>query len=206
MKNVRLLRAALLGAVALVAVSCADPTTPVPQLRGDLFGDLKQLTGLLQCTPLPYDSVTEIIGPEGGTIQVGPHTFTVPAGALDTAVAITAVTPSDTINQIQFQPEGLVFNGFTTLRVHIANDNFGAVFCEEKSGSAPDTGAATSNNRDFVCKIKGTMHVKPRLLRSLIIAGLRNATSKKRSIGLTNLRFATQGFRFHSLSFFAAVP
>ncbi len=123
MKNVRLLRAALLGAVALVAVSCADPTTPVPQLRGDLFGDLKQLTGLLQCTPLPYDSVTEIIGPEGGTIQVGPHTFTVPAGALDTAVAITAVTPSDTVNQIQFQPEGLVFNGFTTLRMSYANCN-----------------------------------------------------------------------------------
>jgi len=123
MKSVRLLRAALLGAVALVVVSCADPTTPVPQPSGDLFGDLKQLTGLLQCTPLPYDSVTEIIGPEGGTIQVGPHTFTIPAGALDTAVAITAVTPSDTVNQIQFQPEGLVFNGFTTVVMSYANCN-----------------------------------------------------------------------------------
>ena len=109
--------------MALVAVSCADPTTPVPQLSGDLFGELKQVTGLLQCTPLPYDSVTEIIGPEGGTIQVGPHTFTVPAGALDTAVAITAVTPSDTVNQIQFQPEGLVFNGYATVRMSYANCN-----------------------------------------------------------------------------------
>jgi len=123
MKSVRLLRAALLGAVALVAVSCVDPTTPAPRLSGDLFSDLKQATGLLQCTPLPYDSVTAIIGPEGGTIQVGPHTFTVPAGALDTAVAITAVTPSDTVNQIQFQPEGLVFNGFTTVRMSYANCN-----------------------------------------------------------------------------------
>ena len=122
MKSVRL-SAALLGAVALVAISCADPTTPAPQPSGDLFGDLKQVTGLLQCTPLPYDSVTQTIGPEGGTIQVGPHTFEVPAGALDSAVAITAVTPSDTINQIQFQPEGLVFNGYATVWMSYANCN-----------------------------------------------------------------------------------
>jgi hypothetical protein len=124
MRNVRFLRAALLGCVALVAVSCSEPTNPVPQaglFDGDLFGDLTQRTGLLQCAPLPYDSVTQTIGPEGGIIQVGPHTFTVPAGALDTDVTITAVTPSDTINRIQFQPEGLVFNGFTTLRMSYAN-------------------------------------------------------------------------------------
>jgi len=124
MKRIRLLRAALLSVGALLVLSCSEPTNPAPQtglLDGDLFGDLTQLTGLLQCTPLPYDSVTQAIGPEGGTISVGPHTFTVPAGALDTAVTITAVTPSDTVNRIQFQPEGLVFNGYTTLRMSYAN-------------------------------------------------------------------------------------
>ncbi len=124
MKRIRLLRAALLGVGALLVVSCSEPTSPTPQaglLDGDLFGDLRQLTGLMQCTPLPYDSVTQTIGPEGGVIQVGPHTFTVPVGALDTAVTITAVTPSDTVNRIQFQPEGLVFNGYTTLRMSYAN-------------------------------------------------------------------------------------
>jgi len=126
MKRIRLLRAALLSVGALLVLSCSEPTNPAPQtglLDGDLFGDLTQLTGLLQCTPLPYDSVTQAIGPEGGTISVGPHTFTVPAGALDTAVTITAVTPSDTVNRIQFQPEGLVFNGYTTLRMSYANCN-----------------------------------------------------------------------------------
>jgi len=128
MKRIRLLRAALLGVGALLVVSCSEPTNPAPPaqpglLDGGLFGDLRQLTGLLQCTPLPYDSVTQTIGPEGGTISVGPHTFTVPAGALDTAVTITAVTPSDTVNRIQFQPEGLVFNGYTTLRMSYANCN-----------------------------------------------------------------------------------
>jgi hypothetical protein len=123
MKRVRL---ALLGWAALVLVSCAEPTNPAAQpslLNGDLFGELKQSIGLLQCSPLPYDSVTQTIGPEGGTIQVGPHTFTVPAGALDTDVTITAVTPSDTFNRVQFQPEGLVFNGYVTLRMSYANCN-----------------------------------------------------------------------------------
>jgi len=124
LKTIGLGRAALLACIALVVVSCAEPTSPPPQaglFDGDLFGDLTKRIGLLQCTPLPYDSVTQTIGPEGGTILVGPHSFTVPAGALDTAVTITAVTPSDTINRIQFQPEGLVFNGYTTLRMSYAN-------------------------------------------------------------------------------------
>lgn len=124
MRSIRFLRAALAGFAAVVVVSCAEPTNPVPQaglLDGDLFGDLRKLTGLLQCTPLPYDSVTQTVGPEGGVIRVGPHTFTVPAGALDTDVTITAITPSDTVNRIQFQPEGLVFNGYTTLRMSYAN-------------------------------------------------------------------------------------
>jgi len=124
MKTIGLGRAALLAGIALAVVSCAEPTSPAPQaglFDGDLFGDLTRRTGLLQCTPLPYDSVTQTLGPEGGVMHVGPHTFTVPAGALDTAVTITAVTPSDTINRIQFQPEGLVFNGYTTLRMSYAN-------------------------------------------------------------------------------------
>ena len=125
-QSIRFVRAALIACVAFVAVSCAEPTNSAPQaglLDGDLFGEVKQLTGLLQCTPLPYDSVSQTIGPEGGTIQVGPHSFTVPAGALDTAVTITAVTPSDTFNRIQFQPEGLVFNSYSTLRMSYANCN-----------------------------------------------------------------------------------
>ena len=126
MKKVRLLSVAFVAWVAMVAVSCADPTNPAPRnpgVTGDLFGQVLQLTGLLQCTPLPYDSVTQTIGPEGGTISVGPHTFTVPAGALDTDVTITAVTPPDTINRVQFQPEGLVFNGYVNLRMSYANCN-----------------------------------------------------------------------------------
>jgi hypothetical protein len=99
--------------LALAALSCGDPSAPAP--RGDLVGDLPPPpppalpTGLLTCTPLAYDSVTQTIGPEGGTITVGGYLLWVPPGALDSAVSITAVTPSDTVNRVRFQPEGLTF-------------------------------------------------------------------------------------------------
>ena len=67
------------------------------------------------------DSATQIIGPAGGTIIVGPHSFTVPAGALDSAVAITAVAPSDALNRVVFQPSGLVFRVPATLTMSYAN-------------------------------------------------------------------------------------
>jgi hypothetical protein len=108
--------------LALAALSCADPSAPAPQ--GDLFGELPlppPPVGLLTCTPLAADSVTQTIGPEGGTIVVGANTFSVPAGALDSAVAITAVAPSDSVNRVQFQPEGLTFQQPASLTMSYAN-------------------------------------------------------------------------------------
>lgn len=87
------------------------------------LGSVLQQAGLLTCSPVPYDSVTQTIGPEGGTIVVGLHSLSVPEGALDTAVTITAVAPSDTVNRVQFQPEGLVFQQPASLRMSYANCN-----------------------------------------------------------------------------------
>lgn len=120
MKGTRLFLGALLGAAAAIGLSCAEPSSPPAPPIG-LLGGLDVPTGLLQCTPLPYDSVTQTIGPEGGTIQVGPHSLEIPAGALDTAVTITAVAPSDTVNRIQFQPEGLTFGQYASLTMSYAN-------------------------------------------------------------------------------------
>jgi hypothetical protein len=97
--------------LSIGVASCGEraPTAvqaPSQNLERDL---LQPVWGLLSCTPLPADSVTQVIGPAGGTINVGPHTFTVPAGALDSAVAITAVAPSDVVNRVVFQPSGLWF-------------------------------------------------------------------------------------------------
>jgi hypothetical protein len=113
----------LATAVALSLLACQersltalDGESPNPLLGGVFSG-----TGLLTCSPLPYDSVTQTIGPEGGTIQVGPHSLSVPAGALDSAVAITAVAPPDTVNRVVFEPSGLVFQQSATLRMSYAN-------------------------------------------------------------------------------------
>jgi hypothetical protein len=115
--------------LALAVLSCRDAAAPPPGLRADLFSDPlpvldplpPTLDGLLSCTPLAYDSVTQTIGPEGGTIQVGVHTLWVPPGALDTAVSITAVAPSDTVNRVRFQPEGLTFQQPAALVTGYAN-------------------------------------------------------------------------------------
>src|SRR6185295_19908172 len=42
-------------------------------------------------------------------LTVGPHTLTVPAGALGAPVLITADAPVGTVNSVRFGPEGLQF-------------------------------------------------------------------------------------------------
>ena len=129
MRWVRFLRATLLGCGVLLLLSCAD-RSPLGVDSGGarpeagVLGFMLPLNvDLLTCTPLPYDSVTETIGPEGGTLAVGEHVLTVPPGALDSAVSITAVAPSDTVNHVHFQPEGLTFQQPASLTLSYANCN-----------------------------------------------------------------------------------
>ena len=77
--------------------------------------------GLLGCKPLAYDSVTRKIGPAGGVLKVSNHNLVVPAGALSTVVRITAVAPSDTVNRIEFRPEGLTFDQPAVLTMSYKN-------------------------------------------------------------------------------------
>jgi hypothetical protein len=113
-------------AASLLVASCADP--PLAPLEAEpggptagLLGSLAQPIGLLQCSPLPYDSVTQAIGPEGGVVRVGRHKLSVPPGAVADVVTITAVAPSGTVNRVAFQPEGLVFERFAHLTMSYAN-------------------------------------------------------------------------------------
>jgi hypothetical protein len=47
-------------------------------------------------------------------------------------------------------------NSFPTFRVHITNDNLGALPREEKGRDAADTSAAIGNDRYLVCEVEGT--------------------------------------------------
>src|SRR5437870_4257172 len=82
MKVARLTRAALVITAAAL-LSCGEPPlSPVPPPQASLIGSLLQATGLLHCTPLPTATATQTVGPAGGVIKVGPHTLSIPAGAL----------------------------------------------------------------------------------------------------------------------------
>lgn len=124
-KTTRLVTCALLVALAVASGSCADRTLTGPPAvaapRADLLGWLLGSVGLLKCSPLPYDSVAQTIGPAGGTIRVGPHSLVIPPGALGTEVRISAVIPSETVNAVRFSPQGLTFARSASLSMSYAN-------------------------------------------------------------------------------------
>jgi hypothetical protein len=115
------------GLIAFAAASCGDnlPTAtapaaePTPLLVGDLLGGV----GLLRCTPMPAASASKVIGPAGGSIQVGPHVLVIPPGALSQSVTIRAEAPSDYVNSVRLYPEGLRFNSAASLTMSYANCN-----------------------------------------------------------------------------------
>lgn len=131
MKTTYLKRFALLLGCTVVLASCSDssPTTPVTpaaapeaNLLGGLTGALEK-TGLISCAPMAPAWASETIGPSGGTMRIGPHTFVVPPGALDHYVTISAYAPSDKYNQVEFEPEGLQFNRPASLTMSYSNCN-----------------------------------------------------------------------------------
>jgi len=64
---------------------------------------------LLTCSPQPHAQTKAVVGPAGGTIVVGAHRLTIPAGALTAPVAITAEQVQGSTNSVRFQPAGLKF-------------------------------------------------------------------------------------------------
>ncbi len=126
MKTAHLKRFAFLLSLTLVVASCGENTPTSPAARAtppdaDLISGLLGHTGLLSCRPLPAVSVSQTIGRSGGVMHIGPHTFTVPAGALDHNVTITADAPSGNYNQVNFGPQGLQFDRSASLTMSYAN-------------------------------------------------------------------------------------
>jgi hypothetical protein len=103
---------ALLAGATAAASSCNDPSPVGVSLAtpGLLAGRVKATgTSLVKCAQVPYDSVTQVIGPAGGWFVVGANVLWVDSLALSAPVQITAVAPSDTVRWVRLQPEGLVF-------------------------------------------------------------------------------------------------
>jgi hypothetical protein len=106
----------------------APPAAPAPAdssaMSADLLGTLTNTVrnlGLLTCRPMPAYTASKTIGPRGGTLQVGPHTLTVPRGALRHDVRITGVAPSGTVNRVTFSPHGLEFERRVAITMNYDN-------------------------------------------------------------------------------------
>lgn len=125
MRRFRLSALLVLALLALGVTSCSEnpsgpemPSAPAtnPVVAGDsaaLLGlpldRLPIVGGLLSCRPLPYAQAEKVIGPSGGTIEIGPHRLRIPRGALRNNVRIRAEMPRDSVNSLRLYPEGLRF-------------------------------------------------------------------------------------------------
>ena len=108
----------ILGVV--IAAGCANaPSEPGREAASASL----QLNGLLlaNCSSISPFNVSAPIGPDGGTLKLGPHTLVVPRGALSVTVVITASSSGGRGNSIQFGPEGLRFNTPAQLTFSTAN-------------------------------------------------------------------------------------
>ena len=137
----KIFTAGLAGVVGLAMVGCSlvdsptGPQTSSPEvssnsLLGGLTGTVNSLTGtvtnlvgslIISCDKLPQQTVAQVIGSQGGKITVGPHTLTIPAGALKQNVRITASITGDKASTVQFGPEGLKFQKQASLTMSYAH-------------------------------------------------------------------------------------
>ena len=85
-------------------------------------------------------SATQTIGASGGTLHIGPHQFTVPAGALDHDVTITATSTGSTRRGLDFAPHGLHFQKPVSMTISFAG-------CEVPTGGTLGVVYTDSNGR-----------------------------------------------------------
>lgn len=118
MRSVTVLRTSLAVLALGTALACGDsasPTAPRPVAEPSLsLGGIETIVGgvlhLAVCKPHQELWATATIGSSGGTITLADGTvLAVPAGALPSAVSITAHELSGNGMAVEFAPEGLHF-------------------------------------------------------------------------------------------------
>jgi len=170
MKGVPMLTALLFGAGVAIS-GCADHTTtgpaasavapPIgtsapqightaPQIGNtvpqdhDTAGTVARNAALAKCRPLAAENVHRLIGPSGGTLVIGPHTLTIPPGALSRQVNIRAkIAGGKSVNVIEFKPDGLVFRTPVVLTMSYAN-------CDRHGVTSPLTIAVVNDTLGVV--------------------------------------------------------
>lgn len=173
MNSNRMFRRPWLIPLVLLASSCSDsspagvdPGSPGPVVAAKRPpGGSGGSGGLVTCSKLPYDSVTQVIGPAGGVIAVGPHFLWIDTLALPAPVTITAVAPSDRVRHVRLNPDGLVFQKTAFLVTSYAS-------CNVKQATTPRLaqvndelqimeylGSASGTDTVFAKMYEGTLYV-----------------------------------------------
>ena len=139
------LKALLIAVLLAVPMGCDAPAAPEQTLQppiqpqasllggvvGGVTGVVGGVVGVvvdvasallspLVCPTNDSYTATRTIGRNGGTLKVGPHTLTIPYGALSQDTRITATAPRGSYAEVQFQPHGLTFKRDVTLSVSYA--------------------------------------------------------------------------------------
>jgi hypothetical protein len=113
-------------AATLTGLACDAGRGPTaPQFSASLLG--LGLPQILACSTSVESSGEAVIGPEGGVVQLGPHSLSIPAGALQESVLISGVAPVGNAVQVRFQPEGLTFSAPATLSMSYAHCGLGGL-------------------------------------------------------------------------------
>jgi hypothetical protein len=90
-------------------------------LTSTVVGTLGSVTDLLLCSPQPYATTSQDIGPNGGVLKVGAHSLVIPGNALRETVSITAEQVPGKTNSVRFSPEGLQFEKPAVLTMNYGN-------------------------------------------------------------------------------------
>ena len=136
MKPTHPLLAVVCASIALTTSNCADRTATgpaesvpasVPASVPDAPQDDSQAlsrhrsSNLVRCKLQKPETIARRIGPDGGTIEIGPYTLTIPPGALPRRVTIVArIRGGDSVSVVAFKPNWLVFEQFATLSMNYA--------------------------------------------------------------------------------------
>jgi hypothetical protein len=81
----------------------------IENTAGGAIGGVLAVTDLLTCKEQKYEVTQANIGPEGGVIEVGTHTLSIPKGALKKKTKIVAEQMPGSTNSVRFSPDGLRF-------------------------------------------------------------------------------------------------
>lgn len=135
MKPIHPLWAVVCASIALATSNCGDRTatepsgampaaTPASVAVGPQHDTNARTTrppDLVRCKTQKPETIARRIGPDGGTIEIGPYTLTIPPGALSRRVTIVArIRGGESGSVVEFKPNWLVFEQSASLSMSYA--------------------------------------------------------------------------------------